>query len=110
MLFNSITYWIFLPLIVVLYFLTKQKYRWAILLVASYVFYMTWRMEYALLILFSTAVDYWAGLEMTKREKKDRKPFLAVSLIANLGLLFCFKYLDFFNETIREISGWAGID
>lgn len=110
MLFNSLTYWVFLPIITLLYFIVKHKYRWVILLIASYIFYMTWRMEYALLILFSTAVDYWVGIQMEKRSKEERKPFLILSLVANLGLLIFYKYLNFLNEVLQDVFGWVNVD
>ncbi len=72
------------------------------LLAASYYFYMCWKVEYIVLILASTAIDYYAGLRMGKMESKaKRKPYLILSLIVNLGLLFSFKYFNFFNDSIR---------
>lgn len=104
MLFNSFEYFLFLPLIAVLYYLLPHRYRWALLLPASYFFYMYWRPEYGLLLLISTAIDYWAALWMDKKkDKKARRPYLWLSLVANLSLLISFKYLGFINESIREI-------
>jgi D-alanyl-lipoteichoic acid acyltransferase DltB (MBOAT superfamily) len=72
------------------------------LLAASYYFYMCWKVEYIVLILASTVADYYAGLQMGKMETKaKRKPYLIFSLIVNLGLLFSFKYLNFFNDSVR---------
>lgn len=111
MLFTSITYLFFLPLVVIGYFLLKPKWRWAWLLIASYAFYMSWKPIYALLILSSTVLDYYCAIGMAKkREKKDRKPFLYISLLGNLGMLFLFKYLGFFNELIRDISELFSLD
>ena len=78
----------------------------ALLLVASYFFYAYWKVEYAVLILISTSIDYWAGIKMSNEaEQARRKPYLYLSLLGNLGLLFSFKYLGFFNEVIRDLTG-----
>lgn len=104
--FNSLEYLLFLPVIALAYFLLPHKQRWVLLLVASYFFYAFWRVEYAALIFFSTCIDFWAGLQMAKHtEQSKRKPYLYLSLLGNLGLLFSFKYLGFFNEVIRDLTG-----
>ncbi|MBN2820358.1 MAG: MBOAT family protein [Bacteroidales bacterium] len=102
--FNSLQYLIFLPLIVIVYYLLKPKYRWVLLLAGSYYFYMCWRVEYIILILASTAIDYFCGLQMSKiRERSKRVPYLILSLVANLGLLFAFKYFNFAVDTSNII-------
>ncbi len=102
MLFNSISFLIFFPIVVVLYFLIPHKYRWIFLLVASYYFYMSWKPEYIILIIASTLIDYFAAIQMEKQnEKKKKKKFLALSLISNLGLLFSFKYFNFFSDSFK---------
>lgn len=104
MLFNSIQFLIFLPLVVFIYYLIPSKYRWILLLAASYFFYMSWRAEYAFLIMFSTLIDYVAGLQMEKQpDKKKRKKYLLLSLFTNLGLLFIFKYFNFFSDSARAV-------
>lgn len=102
MLFNSLEYLLFLPLVVGLFFLSPHRWRWAVLLVASYFFYMYWRPEYALLLLFSTGVDYWAAIRMHEAQRVRRKLFLWISVGSNLSLLFAFKYLDFVNQALRD--------
>jgi alginate O-acetyltransferase complex protein AlgI len=95
---------IFLPIVVGIYFLMSPKHRWAFLLAASYYFYMCWKMEYIVLIIASTLVDYYAGLQMGKsQDKSHRKKFLILSLISNLGILFAFKYFSFFNDSARAM-------
>lgn len=106
MLFNSLSYWIFLPVIVFFYFILKHKYRWVLLLTASYFFYASWNINFIIFILISTLVDFWAGLKMgSLPNKSDRKIYLYISLLVNLGMLFFFKYLGFFNEIIRSFFG-----
>jgi D-alanyl-lipoteichoic acid acyltransferase DltB (MBOAT superfamily) len=95
MLFNSVEFLIFFPIVVTAYFLCPQRYRWVLLLAASYLFYATWRMEYALLLLLSTVVDYTAARLMGRQtERAGRSKYLALSLVVNLGLLFTFKYFN----------------
>jgi len=108
MLFNSLDFLIFFPVIVGLYFALSPKYRWVLLLGASYYFYMCWKAEYIILIVFSTLVDYFAAGQMARiQEKKKRRPFLYLSLLSNLGLLFFFKYWNFFSgETRALLDSW----
>lgn len=103
MIFTSIDFLIFLPIVFSLFYLTPYQMRWIILLAASYVFYMWWKPEYLILILISTFVDYYAGIQMGKRStKEERFPFLLLSLCSNLGLLFLFKYYNFFSHSIEQ--------
>ena len=102
MLFNSWQFVLFFPTVVFLYFSLPHRYRWALLLGASYFFYMSWEPAYLLLILTSTVVDYFASLGIAKTSSRyKRKGFLILSLCANLGLLFSFKYFNFFSESLR---------
>ena len=97
MLFNSIQFVYFLPVVIVLYYLIPHKSRWVLLLVASYYFYMCWKVEYIFLILASTLIDYLSAIQMDKQpERRKRTPFLILSLASNLGLLFTFKYFNHF--------------
>lgn len=100
MLFNSLVFAAFFPTVVALYFLVPRRYRWVLLLGASYYFYAAWRVEYLGLIVLSTLVDYWAGIRMGKLESRDqRRPYLLLSLLVNLGILFTFKYFNFFSSS-----------
>lgn len=104
MLFNSINFAFFLPIIVAAFYLISHKYRAPLLLIASYYFYMSWKVEYALLIVFSTLVDYFCGIYISKAQNQGRKKlFLFLSLFVNLGLLFFFKYFDFFTSNISSL-------
>lgn len=110
MLFNSIEFLLFFPTVVVLYFLIASQYRWVLLLVASYYFYMAWKPAYILLIVVSTIIDYWCSRRMGELpDKQQRKPYLYVSLAANLGILFTFKYFDFFNQSLGAVSEALGL-
>ncbi|MFK8038413.1 MAG: MBOAT family protein [Crocinitomicaceae bacterium] len=102
MLFNTVEFIIFLPAVVVIYYLFPAKHRWILLLGASYFFYMSWNIKYIFLIIFSTIIDYLIGLKMESLlHKKQRLPWLIISITINLGLLFSFKYLTFATENIN---------
>ncbi len=104
MLFNSIHFLLFFPLIVVIYFSLPHKFRWVVLLISSYYFYMSWKLEYILIIIFSTLVNYVLGLQIYKSKNNSyRKKLLYLGIFANVGLLFVFKYFNFFNESVREL-------
>ena len=102
MLFNSIDFALFLPLIFFLYwFVLKGKLRSQniLLLISSYVFYGWWDYRFLSLIAFSTLVDYSIGRAMVKSDRPNVKTaLLTTSLVVNLGLLFFFKYYNFFLD------------
>ncbi|MDQ3001286.1 MAG: MBOAT family protein [Fibrobacterota bacterium] len=109
MLFNSIHFLIFFPIVVLLYFSTPHKWRWLLLLSASYYFYMCWKPEYAILLAFTTIVDYASGYMMGRIQglddvlvRKRRRKYLVMSLVSNLGVLFTFKYFNFFNNSLVD--------
>lgn len=80
------------------------------LLAASYYFYMCWKPEYIVLILLSTIIDYFCAQKIAATETKSQKrPWLALSLLTNLGLLFTFKYFNFFNDNAREVFNYLNI-
>ena len=104
MVFNSIEFIIFFPIVAVLYFAIPQKYKWILLLASSYYFYMAWKPEFIILLLLSTAINYFIAIKMDKKEtKQERKKYLYISLIANLGTLFIFKYFNFFTDSVSYV-------
>ncbi len=103
MLFNSFEFLIFFPIVVLLYFLSPYKLRVILLLVASCIFYMYFKPEYLLILFFLIIVDYFAGFFIAKAKGKKRLLYLILSLISNLGILFYFKYFNFFLENIFTI-------
>ena len=114
MLFNSIQFLIFFPIVTLLYFLIPHKVRYIWLLVCSYYFYMCWNPTYALLILTSTILTYGCGLGMelvsgkVTEEKKQvwlKRTCLLVCFAANLGILGYFKYSNFFLQTWAKVVG-----
>jgi len=104
MLFNSFQFLVFFPIVVAVYFAIPNKFRWILLLVASYYFYMCWNYKYIVLIMLSTMVDYISGILIYQTDKsRSRKLLLAGSLVTNLGLLFFFKYFNFFGDSINAV-------
>jgi len=113
MLFNSIAFLIFFPIVCVFYFLTPSNYirtRNAFLLIASYYFYMNWQPVYALLILTSTIITYLAAIFVDKAKScKQRKLYLVIAIVSNLAILFLFKYFNFLADNIEGLLTNAGL-
>ena len=111
MIFNSIQYLVFFPVVVLLYFNTPPKYKNLLLLAASYYFYMCWNPIYAILIIFSTVSTYLAGYLIIKSNNIiQKKTALAVNIVINLLILFSFKYYNFFVESLIRIFEVGGIE
>lgn len=112
MLFNSIEFAIFLPIVFILYwFVTNKslKIQNLLLLAASYVFYGWWDYRFLSLIVFSSMIDYSIGLQMFKTDAKNkRKLLLFASLFVNLGLLGFFKYYNFFIDSFVDAFTFFG--
>ena len=106
MLFNSIDFAIFLPIVFILYWFVCNKNRKVqniLLLVASYVFYGWWDWRFLSLIIFSSFVDYLVGQGLSKTDQqKKRKLLLMTSIFVNLGFLGFFKYFNFFTESFAD--------
>ena len=107
MLFNSLEYLIFLPIVVIFYNLLPQKLKNIFLLLASLTFYSFWNVKYTLLMVFSIFVTYITGLYIEKNRGQVKKMKLAVFLcfFINLGILFVFKYFNFFADLLNNFSG-----
>lgn len=104
MLFNSLEFLIFFPIVVVLYFSLPLKWRMGMLLAASYYFYMAWRFDFVALLLLSTAVDFYMGIRIGDAPTlAARRRALGFSLFCNLTILFSFKYMGFLNESVRAV-------
>jgi alginate O-acetyltransferase complex protein AlgI len=104
--FNSLAFLLFLPTVLLGYFMLPHKFRWILLLIASYFFYGFWKIEYLSLILFSTVVDFSVSQFLDKTiDQTKRKLALGVSLFTNLGLLFFFKYFNWFLDDVANPMG-----
>ncbi len=112
MLFNSFPFLVFLPVVVLAYFLLPQRFRNFWLLVASYYFYMCWNAKYVVLLLFSTLLTYVCAIlieNIHKSGQRKGKAVLAVCVLGNLGVLFYFKYMNFFLRTLTKLFAAAHI-
>ncbi len=106
MLFNSLSFLIFFPVVTFLYFLTPHRCRWLLLLVASCVFYMAFIPIYILVLGLTIAIDYAAGILIEKSEGRRRTFFLVVSILSTCSVLFLFKYFNFFNANLAWLAGF----
>jgi len=103
MLFHSVRFLLFFPIVVACYFIIPRKLRMYWLLAASYYFYMSWNPSLVFLIAFTTLVSYAAGLLMARTENtRSRKAYLIITLIACLGVLFFYKYFNFLSDSVVE--------
>lgn len=117
MLFNSMEFMIFFPVVCLCYFIIPHRFRYLFLLACSYFFYMCWNPEYALLMLTSTAITYASGLLIDSAEKIEdevkrnqrKKLYVALSFVSNLAILFFFKYYGFATNIVTRMFWAAGI-
>lgn len=104
MLFNSVAFAIFLPIVFVAFWICPQRYRWAVLLAASYYFYMSWNVKYVVLIFLTTLISYITALLISKTNNKGKqKLYLTIALSVSLGILFIFKYFNFFSDIVFSV-------
>ena len=102
MLFNSLDFIGFIIIVIPLYFIIPHKFRWILLLIASYIFYMSWNVGYVALILFTTSVNYAMGRLMdSAKTERARKAFLIIGLVSSLAVLFGFKYINFMISIVN---------
>jgi alginate O-acetyltransferase complex protein AlgI len=108
MLFNSIRYAIFLPIVLALYWASPNRFRVPILLIASYVFYMTWRPAFIVLILGLTVANYFFGHAIWN-SKAHKKAWLTASVLTNLSTLAFFKYAYFLDDLAASLLKPLGV-
>lgn len=114
MLFNSIDFAIFLPIVFILYwFVTNKnlKLQNILIVAASYLFYGWWDWRFLSLILFSTVIDYTVGRKLREEENETkRKVLLWTSILVNLGFLCFFKYYNFFLDNFITVFSFFGTE
>lgn len=105
MLFNSLEFLIFLPIVFALHWICPNRFKWLVLLIASYFFYMYWNWKLVFLIVFTTVVSYSAGLLLEKftDSRKLKITVLVISALLCLGVLLFFKYFNFFYDMVWDI-------
>jgi alginate O-acetyltransferase complex protein AlgI len=106
LLFNSFQFFVFFPVVTILYFLLPHRFRWACLLAASCYFYMAFIPVYILVLFFTIGVDYLAGISIEGAQGSRRRLFLAASLLANIGVLAVFKYAGFLDSNLAALAGF----
>ena len=101
MLFNSLSFMIFFPVVTLVYYLLPFRWRWCWLLAASCFFYMWFKPVYILILLVTILIDYTAGLMIHRYrlQPRKRKGWLVASIVSTLSVLFIFKYQGLFYET-----------
>lgn len=104
MLFNSLQFAPFFPVVTLVYFFSPKRLRWPVLLVASCIFYMALIPKYILILFFLILIDYLAGILIERNKGSLKRAILILSLTANLGLLFFFKYFNFFDSNLAAIA------
>lgn len=103
MIFNSLEFLIFYPLVLLLFFATPFRFKWLLLLLASCYFYAAFIPVYILILFFTILVDYFAGILIDQSKGRARKIYLVLSVLANVGVLVVFKYYDFFIDNINYV-------
>jgi alginate O-acetyltransferase complex protein AlgI len=104
--FNSYEFAFFLPVVLLLWSLTRGRSRHVVLLAASYVFYASWNPPFVVLLWLSTWLDYVCGGRIARTDRPGlRRAYLAASLTGNLGILVYFKYGNFFLDNVAFVSG-----
>jgi len=108
MLFNSLEFAIFFPVVCALYFLSPQKARVPLLLVASCAFYMAFIPVYILILFVTIGIDYVAGIYIARTSGAARKWLLILSILSTCAVLFVFKYFNFFTGSFVAVANLAG--
>lgn len=111
MLFNSVEYFLFLPLALSVHLALPRRYQWVWLLCVSYYFYASWSVRHVLLMMGNTLVAYSAGLLLERyASPRIRKRVVAVSATLLLGTLFAFKYFAFARDSLAATLQFFGVD
>ena len=112
MLFNSVHFFIFAPIVFLVYFRLSLRWQRIWLFLASIYFYAVFKVPFVLLLLFSIFWTYvcMVGIQNRKSAGKTALPFLVLAVLGNLSLLFVFKYLDFFIRALNVFAGYEVCD
>ncbi len=111
MIFNSITFLVFLTIVLGLYYSLAQRARLVMLFVASLIFYGFWQWSYVSLMIYSVALDYTCAIMIDRSNScRGRKWWLAISMVGNLGMLFVFKYLLFTIGNVESVFQTIGLN
>jgi len=114
-LFNSLEFFVFLPVVLLVYYRLPHKGQNAFLVLASCFFYASWDWRFLFPLLFSTTIDYFCAKRMQDSLERNepnraRRKYLLFSLVTNLGLLGFFKYFNFFIDSLHSLGTLVGVD
>lgn len=110
MVFNSLAFLIFIPIFFLFYFSTRKTPRLWVCLIGSYIFYGWWDWRFLFLIVFITWVNFAIGAKIEAHDRAEQRRFLIlIALIINLGILFTFKYFNFFNHSMVSLLSSVGL-
>lgn len=108
MLFNSLHFLFFLPVVVALYYLLPHKFRWVLIFFASCYFYMAFIPKYILILFLIILIDYFSALAIEAAKGRNRLYWLVASLLSNIVLLSFFKYFNFLNLNLQQVFLFFG--
>jgi alginate O-acetyltransferase complex protein AlgI len=104
MLFNSIEFAVFFPIVATVFFLIPHRLRWLWLLLASCYFYICFIPIYIFVLFLAIIIDFWAAILIEKSEGHQKKKYLILSIVSTCLILFVFKYFNFFNDSAMRIA------
>ena len=104
--FTSTPFVLFFTTITTLYYVCHPKWRWALLLVGSCYFYMAFLPKYILILFALIIIDFFLAKKIETSIGKKRKILFIVSIISNVGILFVFKYFNFFNDNMHNLANF----
>lgn len=110
MLFNSLPFLLFFPIVTIIYFILPHKFRWIHLLLASCIFYCFFIPIYLIILLVTILIDYFAAIYIENSEGKKRKAWLIVSIVSTCLVLFIFKYFNFFNANFSSLAHFFNLN
>lgn len=119
MLFNSLEFLVFFPIVLLMYYVLPQKIKNIWLLLSSYYFYMCWNAKYVLFILFSTIITYFGGILLervkqvsydTKKQTILLKSIVGITICSNLAVLLYFKYTNFLLDIVKNVFLMIGVE
>lgn len=102
MILNSFSFLAFLTVLLIVYWKLPKKFQLSLLLLASYVFYAAYKLDYVVIMVAATLINFLFSLSFEKF-KRHIKPVLFLAIVANIGALFAFKYLNFFSTTFTQL-------
>jgi alginate O-acetyltransferase complex protein AlgI len=108
MLFNSINFLLFFPIVTLVYFFLPHQLRWMHLLIASCVFYMFFVPYYILILFITILIDFFAGILIQRSEGKQKKLYLWISIVSTCVVLGVFKYYNFFIDNVNDLASLLG--